>query len=86
MRFSGGAMRIAAAALSGLAYPLAFAPFNLFWLAPLALAALYVCWWKASAYQAALQGFVFGLATALVGVSWIYVSCLLYTSPSPRDS
>jgi len=84
MRFSGGPMRIAAAALSGLAYPLAFAPFNLFWLAPLALAALYVCWWEASARQAALQGFVFGLGTALVGVSWIYVSLNQYGNmPSP---
>ena len=67
-------MRIAAAALSGLACPLAFAPFDLFWLAPLTLAVLYGCWWRASARQAALQGFVFGLAMALSGVSWIYVS------------
>jgi len=74
MRFSGSAMRLAAVALSGLAYPLAFAPFNLFWLAPLTLAVLYGCWLGASTRQAALQGFVFGLATALTGVSWIYVS------------
>ena len=74
MRLSGSAMRIAAAALSGFACPLAFAPFDLFWLAPLTLAVLYGCWWRASARQAALQGFAFGLAMALSGVSWIYVS------------
>ena len=74
MRLSGSAMRIAAAALSGLACPLAFAPFGLFWLAPITLAVLYGCWWGASARQAALQGFAFGLAMALTGVSWIYVS------------
>ena len=66
MRLSGSAMRIAAAALSGLACPLAFAPFGLFWLAPITLAVLYGCWWGASARQAALQGFAFGLAMAPV--------------------
>ncbi|HCK75811.1 MAG TPA: apolipoprotein N-acyltransferase [Gammaproteobacteria bacterium] len=74
MRFAGSAMRLAAVALSGLAYPLGFAPFGLFWLAPLTLAVLYGCWLKASVRQAALQGFVFGLTMALSGVSWIYVS------------
>ena len=74
MGFPGSAMRIAAAALSGLAYPLAFAPFDLFWLAPVTVAVLFLVWAKASARQAALQGFVFGLGMALAGVSWIYVS------------
>ena len=74
MGFPGSAMRIAAAALSGLAYPLAFAPFDLFWIAPVTVAALFLIWAKASARQAALQGFVFGLGMALAGVSWIYVS------------
>ena len=74
MGFPGSAMRIAAAALSGLAYPLAFAPFDLFWLAPVTVAVLFVVWAKAPARQAALQGFVFGLGMALCGVSWIYVS------------
>ena len=74
MGFPGSAMRIAAAALSGLVYPLAFAPFDLFWLAPVTIAVLFAGWAKASARQAALQGFVFGLGMALAGVSWIYVS------------
>ena len=74
MGFPGSAMRIAAAALSGLAYPLAFAPFDLFWLAPITVAVLFLIWAKAPARQAALQGFVFGLGMALAGVSWIYVS------------
>ena len=42
MGFPGSAMRIAAAALSGLAYPLAFAPFDLFWLAPATVAVLFL--------------------------------------------
>ena len=41
MGFPGSAMRIAAAALSGLAYPMAFAPFDLFWLAPVTVAVLF---------------------------------------------
>mgnify|MGYP001187887831 FL=1 len=74
MGFRGSAMRITAAALSGFVYPLAFAPFDLFWLAPVTIAVLFAGWAKASARQAALQGFVFGLGMALAGVSWIYVS------------
>ena len=34
-------------------------------------------------------GFIFGItgtATALGFMGWIFTSCLLYTSPSPRDS
>ena len=83
MGFPGSVMRIAAAALSGLAYPLAFAPLDVFWLAPVTVAVLFLIWAKAPARQAALQGFVFGLGMALAGVSWIYVSIHQYGGASP---
>lgn len=63
-----------AAFAAGLLLPLAFAPFNLFPVAVLAPALLYVTWLDSSPWRAALRGFLFGLGMFGLGVSWVYVS------------
>ena len=52
----------------------AFAPFDLFWIAPLSYAALIYAWRGATARQAFLLGFSFGAASFLGGVHWVYIS------------
>jgi apolipoprotein N-acyltransferase len=64
----------AAACVAGALLPLAFSPFDLFPLAILAPALLFVLWRDASPRRAAWRGFVFGLGMFGVGVSWVYVS------------
>ncbi len=64
----------AAACVAGALLPLAFSPFDLFPLAVLAPALLFVLWHDASPRRAAWRGFLFGLGMFGVGVSWVYVS------------
>ena len=64
--------------LAGASLPLAFAPFNLFLLAYFAPLVLFYYWLAASARQAALLGFLFGLGLFGVGVSWVYVAIHVY--------
>src|SRR5204863_2907749 len=53
----------------------AFAPFYAWPVPILALAALFHVWTtSATARQAALSGYAFGLGYFLAGVSWVYVS------------
>src|SRR6185436_17339454 len=66
----------ALAGLAGLALPLAFAPFGLFFVAPLSLAALFHAW-DAAPREAAWRGFLFGVAAFTAGTWWIYVSVRL---------
>lgn len=65
--------RVTAIAL-GAALPLAFAPFDLWWIAPLSLAGLFGLWRDASPREAWKLGYAFGLGLFSVGVSWIFVS------------
>jgi len=58
---------------AGAASVLAFAPFHLWWLAPLTLSILFRSW-LIRPNQRGLSGFVFGLGLFLVGVHWIYIS------------
>ncbi len=58
----------------GAALPLAFAPFNLFFLAPLTIALLFALWLYVTPRQAAWRGFLFGMGQFGVGVSWVYVA------------
>ena len=60
--------------LLGLPAPLAFSPFNWFWLMPFLLAGLFLIQHSLSAKRAAQSGFAFGFAVFGVGVSWVYVS------------
>ncbi len=77
------AARAALAAASGAALPLAFAPFGLFWVAPLSYALLFIAWRGARPRQAFLLGLCFGLASFFAGVHWVYVSLHEYGQMHP---
>ncbi len=64
------------ATLAGLALPLAFAPFGWYWLAPLALFALFSAW-DVAPREAAWRGFLFGVGAFAAGTWWLYVSVRL---------
>lgn len=63
-----------AAGVLGAATVLAFAPFELFFVPMLTLAALFALWRQGSPARAAALGFAWGLGCFLTGVSWVYVS------------
>lgn len=67
-----------AAALAGLALPLAFAPFAQRWLALPALAVLFAVTAAAPPRRAALAAYLFGLGYMGLGVHWIYFSVSQY--------
>jgi len=71
---SRDALQLAAAFLLGAVTVLGFAPFLLFPIPLLTLAALAWLWRTAAPRAAALQGFAFGFGGFLAGVSWVYVS------------
>ncbi len=52
----------------------AYAPFGLFWIAPISFAALMVAWRGATPRRAFRLGLAFGAASFLGGVHWVYVS------------
>ena len=62
------------ALLFGAALPLAFAPFDLWIIAPLSLAGLFWLWRDATPREAGILGYTFGLGMFGVGTSWIFVS------------
>ncbi len=71
--------RYAIAAASGAAGVLCFAPFDLFWLAPLVwLGLFHLLRGAGTVRQAALTGLAFGLGFFLSGVSWVYVSLSVF--------
>ncbi len=57
--------------VAGAALNLAFAPYRLGLLAPLAAAVLYMAWRRAGARSAALRGALFGVGLFGVGVPWV---------------
>ncbi len=67
-------MSSAASFLLGGALSLAFAPFDLFPLAVLCPAALFLLWEDVAARRAARLGFWFGAGTFLAGTYWLYTS------------
>ena len=73
------ALGLLAPALAGALAVLGFAPFYA-WPVPIAaLAVLFAAWTRsATARQAALSGYAFGLGFFLAGVSWVYVSLHVY--------
>lgn len=58
----------------GVLLPLAFAPFGIYPLAAISLAALFVLWEGASPREAAKLAFRFGFGAFLVGLHWLYIS------------
>ncbi len=75
-RAEPGSGRLAdvAALASGLALPLAFAPFGLWPVAVLGPAVLFLAWSRASPRRAAWRGFLFGLGAFGAGTWWTFVS------------
>ena len=67
-------LKLFIAVSAGAALPLAFAPFNFFWLAPICYAALLRVWGGASPGHAFWLGFAFGAASFFGGVHWVYIS------------
>jgi apolipoprotein N-acyltransferase len=59
---------------AGLLLPLAFAPFNLFWLAPVSLAVLFFLWEEQSPREAAIVGSFYGIGVFTLGTYWLYIS------------
>lgn len=62
------------ALMAGMLLPLSFSPFHYYPIALISLTMLFLSWQGASAKQAALRGFLFGLGFFGVGVSWVYVA------------
>jgi apolipoprotein N-acyltransferase len=60
--------------LSGALAPLAFAPFDVAFVAPLSLATLFLLWLDAGPGRAAWRGWLYGLGLFGFGVSWIHES------------
>lgn len=66
--------RCASSIAAGLLLPLAFAPFNLFWLAPVSLTMLFFLWEEQSPREAAIVGCFYGMGVFTLGTYWLYIS------------
>jgi apolipoprotein N-acyltransferase len=69
---------LALAALAGAVLPLAFAPFEQFWVAPLSYAALFYLWRDAPPRRALLVGFVYGCSSFGVGTYWTFIAVRVF--------
>lgn len=75
---------IVLATLSGAVLPLAFAPFGVYPLAVLSLAALWFLWEGTEPRQAAALGFAWGGGSFLAGTYWLYISIHIFGKvPAP---
>lgn len=71
------------ALIAGAVYPLAFAPLNWWPVAPLAVAAFYLCMQHSqTARQAMWRGWLFGFGLFGVGTSWVWISMHRYGDTS----
>jgi apolipoprotein N-acyltransferase len=59
-------------AIAGISFTLAFSPFNYAYLAPVALGLLFASWQNVTPKRALLRGYLFGLGSFGLGVSWVY--------------
>ncbi len=71
LRSRGGSV---AALVGGAVMPLAFAPFGMFWIAPISVALLWLSWEECDRRQVFWRGFIFGAAAFLFGTYWTYIS------------
>lgn len=62
------------AALAGILFTPAFAPFDQSYLAVAALSLLFASWQHITPRRALLRGYLFGLGSFGLGVSWVYIS------------
>jgi len=62
------------ALIAGILFTLAFAPFDYAFLAPIALIILFASWRQVTPGRALLRGYLFGLGSFGLGVSWVYIS------------
>jgi apolipoprotein N-acyltransferase len=69
---------LALAALAGAVLPLAFAPFEQFWIAPLSYAALFFLWRDAPPRRALLVGFVYGCGSFGFGTYWTFIAVRVF--------
>ncbi|WP_433924823.1 apolipoprotein N-acyltransferase [Vreelandella sp. 21] len=68
------ALQLLAALVAGGFTTLTASPFELWWLGPIAIGLLYVGLHTLSPAQAALKGWLYGVALFASGTSWVYVS------------
>jgi len=68
------ALQLLAALVAGGFTTLTASPFELWWLGPIAIGLLYVGLHTLSPVQAALKGWLYGVALFTSGTSWVYVS------------
>ncbi len=69
-----GRLGLLAPAIAGLALPLSFSPFELFFAAPLSIGVLFFVWTQVPPRRALLCGWIYGLAAYAFGVFWIHES------------
>jgi len=74
MRFSSNNNWDFLAVIAGILFTLAFAPFDYAYLAPVALIILFACWQNITPGRAMVRGYLFGLGSFGLGVSWVYIS------------
>lgn len=67
-------LKLILALTAGGLLPLAYAPFGHYLLAPICLAVLLLVWTRAPPWQAFKLGYVFGAASFLLGMYWVYIS------------
>ena len=74
MRFSSNNYWDLLAATAGILFTLAFAPFDYAYLSLVALIILFASWQNITPGRAILRGYLFGLGSFGLGVSWVYIS------------
>ena len=71
------------AVIAGAAMSLSFAPFELWWVAPVCIGCLYAIIQSNPSKRAGWLGFLFGLGYFGVGVSWVYNSLHVFGGAAP---
>jgi apolipoprotein N-acyltransferase len=74
MRFSSKHYYDLLAVIAGILFTLAFAPFDYAYLTLVALSLMFASWQNITPRRAMLRGYLFGLGSFGLGVSWVYIS------------
>ena len=81
--FTAARVKLILVLTAGAVMPLAYAPFSLYAVAPICLAVLFLAWAEATPRQAFTLGYVFGFASFLVGMYWLYISIHVFGNAHP---